>query len=394
MNECIFFAQVLEDVARAVLFFAGYILAGLVPLAGILYLIYFLLTLPLRRRERGRLFLDLLASGLDRGASPETVVSQVAATRDLSLGARFYLVADAVARGLRLSQALAAAPRFLPPQVIAVLGVGERTGKLPALLPVCRDLLQDGVSQVRGALNYLVLLVFAATPVLLFVPLAVQTYVLPKFTEVFAEMTGSQLPAFTRWVFSEQRAFWWVELALIAFLWAVLIMYLGGPRLTGWINALAPGLVDRLAWQLPWRRQRALRDFSRMLALLLDAGVPEPEAVRLAGEAAGNQVMARDAQAVQRALNQGTRLPEAIAAMDRPGEFAWRLRNAAHGPGGFSRALAGWHEALDARAFQLEQAAAQTATTLLVLINGFIVGTLVLSIFLALIAITSEAALW
>ena len=49
---------------------------------------------------------------------------------------------------------------------------------------------------------------------------------------------------------------------------------------------------------------------------------------------------------------------------------------------------------LDAKAFQLEQSAAQIATTALVLLNGLIVGSLVVAIFLVLIQLLNEAVLW
>jgi len=45
--------------------------------------------------------------------------------------------------------------------------------------------------------------------------------------------------------------------------------------------------------------------------------------------------------------------------MDAAGEFQWRVSNGLRHGHGFLQALAGWHDALDAKAFQLEQAAAQ-----------------------------------
>ena len=74
-------------------------------------------------------------------------------------------------------------------------------------------------------------------------------------------------------------------------------------------------------------------------------------------------------------LQQGTKLPEAVRVLDDSGEWRWRLANGLGRAGGFVRALAGWHDALDAKAFQLEQTAAQVATTLLALFNGLIVAT-------------------
>ena len=80
--------------------------------------------------------------------------------------------------------------------------------------------------------------------------------------------------------------------------------------------------------------------------------------------------------------------------MDHSADFAWRLRNAFRKEGGFARALNGWHEALDAKAFQLEQTFAQLITTVLVLVNGLIVGSISIAIFLTLVQIINAGLLW
>jgi len=131
-----------------------------------------------------------------------------------------------------------------------------------------------------------------------------------------------------------------------------------------------------------------------MLAMLLDAEVPETEAIGLAAESTGNILFVRRAGKLRELLAGGVKLPEAIGVMDDSKELQWRLANALRRGGGFLRALAGWHEALDARAFQLEQAAAQITTTALVLFNGLIVGSVVIAVFLVFIKLTNEAVLW
>jgi hypothetical protein len=80
--------------------------------------------------------------------------------------------------------------------------------------------------------------------------------------------------------------------------------------------------------------------------------------------------------------------------VDDSGEFHWRLTNALHTHSGFFKAIAGWNESLDAKAFQQEQATAQTVTTGIVLINGVIVGFIVVSIFSVLISLINAALLW
>lgn len=371
------------------------VVVNLTFFGGVIYLIYFLLTLPLRRKERARLFLDLLELGLKDGRSPETTVTAVANCGDRSLSFRFYLLAAHIQQGLRFSQALEKVPRLLPPQICAMLKTGERIGDISKVLPACRALLKDGVSQVRGALNYLVLLAFAVTPFTIVVPLLLRVKVLPSYQAVFEGMLeGQLLPAFTRFVFATNGIGIIIQVACLCLVWLAMFAYIGGPRLQRWIQYVLPGVPDWASWQFPWRRKRLHRDFSAMLAILLDANVPEVEAVALAGEATNNRMFRRRADRARSLLVKGVKLPEAIHVLDHSKELSWRLANALRRGSGFLRALAGWHDALDAKAFQLEQAAAQIATAMLVLFNGLIVGSIVTAIFLALIHILNEAALW
>ena len=93
-------------------------------------------------------------------------------------------------------------------------------------------------------------------------------------------------------------------------------------------------------------------------------------------------------------MQSGLNLPAALRRFDSEAEFGWRLANAAHEPNGFTAALAGWMESLDARAFQQEQAFSQMVSTGLVLANGVLVALVVVGAFNILINITEQAALW
>jgi len=385
----------LQAIASLVLAFVIYLLLGLVPLCGLVYVIYFLVTLPLRRNERARLFLDLLELGLQEGRTPEVAVTGAAASHDRSLGVRFHLLAAHIEGGLRLSQALEQVPRLLPEQVRAMLITGERIGDIRKVLPACRLLLRDSISQVRGALNYLILLAFAAVPAVVFVPVILKIYVMPKFQDVFAGMLeGQSLPAFTRLVFGGSTFTTVIQLGVVGVIGLATLAYIGGPRLHGWIHRAFPGAQDWLLFRLPWRHKRLQRDFSAMLAVLLDAEVPEAEAVNLAAQSTANLTIIRRAEKVRSLLQQGVKLPEAIRALDNSRELQWRLSNALKRGAGFVRALTGWHEALDAKAFQLEQVAAQVTTTILVLVNGLIVASFMIAVFLALITLINGTSIW
>jgi type II secretory pathway component PulF len=381
----------LPNVAAAAIVFLVY----LALVFGTSCVAYFLLTLPMRRRERARLFLDLIELGLKDGRSAETTIMALSHSRDRKLGVRFYLLAAFGQPGRRQGHALEMVPRMLPPQIVAMLKAGETIGDISKVLPACRRLLHDGVSQIRGAINYLVLLAFGVTPLTIFIPIVLRTKVLPSYKAVFeGVLDGQALPAFTRFVLENNGIAIALQTAFICIVWIAMFIYIAGPRVQGWLARIHPGIPGWISWQLPWRRKRLHRDFSSMLAVLLDAGVPESEAVRLAGESTNNVVMQRRAGRVCELLSKGVKLPEAVCEMGDSQELSWRLSNALRSGRDFLRALAGWHEALDAKAFQLEQAAAQTTTTAMVLINGVLVGGIVIALFLALIQLVNEAVLW
>ena len=69
------------------------------------------------------------------------------------------------------------------------------------------------------------------------------------------------------------------------------------------------------------------------------------------------------ARRVVLSLRQGVKLTEALEKLDETGEFRWRLTNALQAGRNFLTALHGWLESLDAKAFQQEQAMAQSVTT-------------------------------
>jgi type II secretory pathway component PulF len=218
---------------------------------------------------------------------------------------------------------------------------------------------------------------------------------MPKFAEVFAGMLdGQSLPAFTRLVFGGSTITTAIQLGIVGVIFLVTLAYIGGPRLHGWIHRAFPSAQDWLLFRLPWRHKRLQRDFSAMLAVLLDAEVPEVEAVSFAARSTANLAVIRRGQKVRALLQEGVKLPEAIRALDNSHELQWRLSNALRRGSGFVRALTGWHEALDAKAFQLEQAAAQLVTTGLVLVNGLIVASFMIAVFLVIITLINTAALW
>jgi type II secretory pathway component PulF len=358
---------------------------------GLLYLVHFLFSLPLRRAERARMFLDLLEAALKRGQAAEAMVLSVAQSRDRTVGMRFHLLAAWIENGLPLAAALEKVPRFLPPQISAMLHAGEKLSDVNKVLPACQEILRDRPVAVRSAMHYLILVLLFFSPAFIFVVMLTATFVIPKFRDVAAGM-GIKLSPETLFVFGNTGGLIGIEIVLsLAMLGAVLI-YIGGPGFVRWLQFRRMPLVDWLAWRIPWKQKRLLRTFSAMLAALLDGGVPEAEAVRLAGDCTANAICRQRVRRVIVALENGERLDDAIRAFDGCGEFHWRLTNAAQSRGGFLKALRGWHEALDAKAFQQEEAAAHVVTSGVVILNGVLVALIATAMFAILMAVLNGMA--
>jgi type IV pilus assembly protein PilC len=370
-----------------------WLLAWFAPMFVFTVGLYWCYTLPLRRQERARFFLDLLETGFRQGHAPEVSVAAISATRDRSVGFRFHLLAAHLQNGLAFSDALARVPSLASPQVAAILRVGEKLGDMRQVFPVCRGMLKDANSQMRHAVNYFLLLALVAAPI---VPLTLATMrdvIMPKFQQV-SETFGMDRPTGLMAVLHLSNWIATVQVIIAVLVCLGLAAYIGGPRLRRWLGTLFPALCDRLMYRVPWRRKRLRRDFAAMLAMLLDAGVPEATSIQLAAAGTANQIFVEQAAHAVRDLQSGLTLPEALRRFDREAEFGWRLANAAHEPSGFAAALAGWMESLDAKAFQQEQAFSQIVSTGLVLANGLLVGLVVYGVFHVLVAITNEAVLW
>jgi len=361
----------------------GWSLSIGIPVAVFSAAIFYMLSRPLRRQEQARFLLDLIESAIQQGQSIERYVISLSQARETSLGARFHRLAKVMERGCGLVRALETFPHLLPRQVPAMLKTGETLGDFSRVLPACRNVLQDGTSQSRALINYQLTFAFFVNPMALLLAL----FIFPKIYPVFMDIShslGIQAPPFFANLGRMFPLLIAVQLILVIIVYLSGIFLLGGARFMSWVEAECVGFtnfVDWLAMRVPWRRKRLLRDFSAMLGLLLDGGVPEHEAVYMAASGTANQSFMRRAEQARDRLLNGAKLTEAIQSIDDTGEFRWRLTNAAAASGSFFKALKGWHETLDAMAFKQEQAAAQVISTALTLLNAVTVTVIALGIF-------------
>ena len=335
---------------------------------------------PIQRRERVRFFLYLLAQAEESGQSIEQIIISLSKGGEQPLGPQFDRVARHIEWGLmNLPEALAREPGCLPAQVVAIYKVGHETGDVNMILPVAQENhRENGESVFSGLIYHIIVLSIAVMIVGI-----LMTYVIPKFKAIFADMLkpGEHLPEFTMLVLKISDAITITAAALFIPLFLLLGV---------WFFCEKKGWLDTFWLLIPWHRKRLQRDYSRVLALLLDSGVPEEKAIELAAQSTSNRTIKKRARKVIASLQSGMGLTEAIKLMDDSREFQWRLTNALQTDGKFVDSLSGWHQSLSARADRQHRSFASLIEATMILLLGLIIGSIMIGMFLPLIKLMDK----
>jgi general secretion pathway protein F len=284
--------------------------------------------------------------------------------------------------GSSFAKALGRFPREFADIYVAVVGAGEQSGHLGAVLERLADDLEE-----RQALNarLLAATLYPAivTVAAIVIVLLLMTYVVPQVANVFA---GSKraLPLLTV-VMLGLSAFvrsWGIPLLLVlaaAFGLLRLSLRNAGFRErfdAGWLNL---PLVGRLS-----RQYNAAR-FAGTLAMLAGAGVPILKALQAAAETLGNRAMRADALDALVLVREGAPLASALAQKKRfpglLGMFARLGEQTGQLPSMLQRAATQLSTEVQRRALQL----ATLLEPLLIVGMGMIVMLIVLAVLLPII---------
>lgn len=286
--------------------------------------------------------------------------------------------------GLNLSDALAKHPDTFDRGYLALVRSGEAAGELGPALTALADSYERAqhfrrhIRQSFMQPGLILLTAAAATWMLL-------AFVMPEFATMFAQQKRA-LPQITQWVIElsetvEQRGKWWLFGILAS-------------AMTGfWIyrhSVTASLLVDGLLLRAPIAGTLSqcanTASMCRTLAATVGAGVAINNALPFAADACGNRVFQRAVNGLVSQLENGTRLQDAMATepcfpktlqrMIRLGEESGKLE----------------HMLQQAMEFH-EEKLRRTVTSLLPLIEpllmvllGFVVGGLILAMYLPIFA--------
>ncbi len=275
--------------------------------------------LSLRGRVRGRdlmLFTRELATLLRAGMPLDRSLQSLAAlSENATLRGVVSEVLARIQEGKTLSDALSEHAAVFPPLYVNMVRAGEAGGVVESVLERLSEYLESSEKardEIRSAMTYplILALVGSASIVVLL------TYVLPKFTLVFADL-GAAMPASTRFVMAMSdglQRYWWVVLGVAAVVTIAFRRYAstreGRLRTHRWM--LEMPLIGELV------RKVQVARFARTLGTMLQSGVPLLRSLDIVRAIVANVVIGNALQSVQRDVSEGKGLAQPL---ERTGVF-------------------------------------------------------------------------
>lgn len=288
--------------------------------------------------------------------------------------------------GSPFAQALASAPREFDDVYRGVVGAGEQSGALGAVLERLADDL-EARQELKGRLIGATLYPAIVSAIAIVIVIFLVTYVVPQVATVFTSSKRA-LPILTQammWFSAFLRSWGWLVLIAIAAGVGTLLLSLRNEAFrerfdAGWLNL---PLIGRLS-----RGYNAAR-FAGTLAMLAGAGVPILKALQAAAETLSNRAMRADAMDALVQVREGAPLASALAGKKRfPGILAMFARlgeQTGQLPLMLERAAKQLSAEVQRRALQM----ATILEPLLIVCMGGVVMLIVLAVLLPIIQLNS-----
>jgi type IV pilus assembly protein PilC len=294
-------------------------------------------------------------------------------------------IAEDLRAGHTLPQALDRQGGQVPPFYANLLAAGIRTGRVGdvlSTLTVYARTLSDLRSTILSALFYPTIVLVMSFGLLFFL----SYYLVPQFELIFQDFR-MKLPAFTVFIIFLSHH--------TIFLFMIPVVMVAGLLLFRWgMHRSREGKMN-WAWfvyKIPLVgtlvRSARLAAFTDLLGLLVDHGLPLPEAFRLAGEASSDPYMATGARQIEHALAQGqplgvalgrsTMVPEVVSWMIGLGEKRGSLASTLH------QVAEMYRRQVEMRANLLKSI---LPPFLIILVAGIIMGLFVLALMLPLLGL-------
>ena len=338
---------------------------------------------PARLAEFTRQLATLLDAGIPLLRGLRSIQEQ---EEDRKLKSLLGALMRSVEGGSTFSEALALHPKIFTRLYVSMVVAGETAGMLEATLARLADFMERSMrtrARIKAALLYPAAVIFVAVSIMS----VLMVWVIPRFKEVFTELTGGAgLPPFTQFVLNISHFFKDHAFLLLATAVSTGIAF-------KMVHSMPPGraAIDALKLKLPVVgriiRKAAVSRFARTLGSMLQNGVPVLQALTITRETTGNTAFARAIQLTHDRVKDGENLthplqssgvfPSTVISMIDVGEQTGAL------PTMLLRVADDYDEAVD----RSIGAALSLLEPALIIFLAVIVGSIVIALFLPIIGV-------
>jgi type IV pilus assembly protein PilC len=288
-------------------------------------------------------------------------------------------VAQSIRGGKDLSQALATFPRIFPDIYVNMVKAGEASGQLDIVLTRLAEYQEAAAklkSEIKSAMTYPVVSLVMVLGITLFL----LVFIIPKFEEMFYSM-NVELPGITKGLLATSLFLktyfihWSVGLVLAI---VGILQYFKTPK-GRWVR---DWILLRLPVFGPLFTKVAISRFSRTFATLIQSGVPILGALEIVSETCGNQLVANVVKDAMESVRQGETLGEPLAQGGVFPPMVTRMISIGEKTGALETLLEKISDFYDQQVKVTVESLTSLIEPMMIGIMGFLVGGMVLAIFL------------
>jgi len=305
-------------------------------------------------------------------------------------------VCEEVEGGTSLSDSFGKCPKTFDRLYVKMVAAGEIGGVLAIILQRLAEFMEKSERlkrRIKGAMVYPIVVIFVAIVIMIFI----MVFIIPKFEEIFTDF-GVALPALTMWLINTSR---WVggtatpDQAMPGVVWLVaspFIVYFGWKL----IRKAGPGraITDIMLLWTPILgklvRKSTIARFTRTLGTLISAGVPILEAIKITAETSGNYVFEKALMNVHDSIREGESFADPLRESKTCDAIVVNMIDVGEETGELDGMLLKVADNYDEEVDVAVASLVSLLEPLMVVVLGGMVGTIVVAMFLPLVAMINS----
>ena len=291
-------------------------------------------------------------------------------------------VVDDVESGNTLSEAFGKHPKCFDRLYVNMLRAGEAGGALEIILRRLAEFKEKSLSlarRVKGAMVYPCVVVAVAVAILSFIMIVI----IPKFEKIFLDFK-MKLPYLTEMLMATSRSFvkYWYVIPIVPI---ALIITLKLIRL----NRSGAYILDKIKLKIPVAgmiiEKTIVARTMRTLGTLISSGVPILEALSIVRETAMNAVFEEMFQRVYESIREGETIAGPMRECRLVDDMVVNMIDVGEETGDLDTMLNKIADVYDEEVDVLVESLISLLEPIMIVILGFIVGTIVIALFMPLL---------